>query len=110
MTSEGAKPKNLPPGAGKDKAMDAKELNRSLAKLQDELKRVDKMDDRSRETLRKLDDSIHLVLQASGDIPPAHHAGLRESLEDSIENLEASHPTATALMNRILKALSDMGI
>ena len=90
--------------------MDAKELNKSLAKLRDELKRMDTMDDRSRETLKRLDDSIHRVLQASGDIPPAHHAGLRESLEDSLEYLEASHPTVTALMNRILKALSDMGI
>ena len=41
---------------------------------------------------------------------PDHGHGLRESLENSLVDDEASHPRLTSLMSGILKALSDMGI
>ncbi len=90
--------------------MDPKDLNKTLIELRDELQRVNKVDPRSRAALKKLDENIHLVLEASGDVPAAHHLGLRRSLEDSIGYFEASHPTAVGLVNRLLKALSDMGV
>ena len=90
--------------------MDQDPLNETLAKLQAELKSVTEVDDLSRETLNKLDGDIHRILQSSGEIPPAHHASLRESLTASVEYLETSYPTVAALMNRLVKALSDMGI
>jgi hypothetical protein len=90
--------------------MDQDPLNETLAKLQDELKSVTEVDDLSRETLNKLDGDIHRILQNSGEIPPAHHESLRESLTASIEYLETSYPMVAALMNRLVKALSDMGI
>ena len=90
--------------------MDTKELKKTLAELRDELERVKRVDGRSRESLKKLDEHIHFVLEASGDVPAAHHAGLRQSLEDSLQYFEASHPTAVGLVNRLLKALSDMGV
>ena len=43
-------------------------------------------------------------------MPAEHHRSLRASLEDSFEYLEASHPTVTSLVGRLIKALSDMGI
>ena len=90
--------------------MNKDQLNESLVKLRDELRSLPELDDASRETLRRLDGDIHRILDSSGDVPPAHHASLRESLEDSVQYLEASHPTITALMNRLIKAMSDMGI
>ncbi len=90
--------------------MDNDQFNETLAKLQAELKSVTGIDDRSRETLKRLDGDIGRILQNSGEILPAHHESLRESLADSVEYIEASHPTITALMNRLLKILSDMGI
>ncbi len=90
--------------------MDPKELNKSLVELRDELKRMASLDAGSRAALKKLDEDIHLVLEASGDVPADSHVGLRRSLEDSIEYFEASHPTAVGLVNRLLKALSDMGV
>ncbi len=90
--------------------MNSKQLNESLVELREELKRVNKVSARSREALKKLDDSIHRVLTASGEVPPEHHAGLRENLETSLEYLEAEHPTVTILVRRVLKALTDMGI
>jgi hypothetical protein len=97
-------------GPEKDQAMDQDELNESLAKLRGELKYVMQIDAASRDNLKKLDENIHRILENSGDVPAEHHLSLRQSLEDSFEYLEASHPTVTGLVNRLIKALSDMGI
>lgn len=86
------------------------ELKESLAKLQDELKYAMSIDDASRDNLKKLDENIHRILENSGEVPAEHHRNLRESLEDSFEYLEASHPTVTGLVSRLIKALTDMGI
>lgn len=90
--------------------MKQNELNESLTKLQDELKYVMQIDEASRENLKKLDEDIHRILENSGEVPAAHHLSLRENLENSVEYIEAVHPTATALVGRLIKALSDMGI
>jgi hypothetical protein len=97
-------------GREEDHAMEQNELNESLAKLRDELKYVMQIDDASRENLKKLDGDIHRVLENSGDVPAVHHQSLRASLEESVEYLETAHPTATALVSRLIKALSNMGI
>ena len=86
------------------------ELKESLACLQTELKTVDKVDDASRQALQDLDGNIRRVLENSGAEPGAHHLSLLANLEDSVEYFEASHPQLTILMNRVIKALSDMGI
>ena len=90
--------------------MEQDDLNEALAKLQAELKSVLQIDDASRDKLKKLDEDIHRIMENSGEIPAEHHRSLRESLEDSFEYLEASHPTVTGLVSRLIKALSDMGI
>lgn len=90
--------------------MDNDSLNESLVKLRDELRYAPVVDDSARESLERLDDDIHRILQTPGSCPPAHHVSLRESLQDSIKHFEANHPTVTALMNGLIKALSDMGI
>jgi hypothetical protein len=90
--------------------MDKDHLNESLIELRDELRSVTAVDDSSREALRRLDDDIHRILHNEGDVPAEHHVSLRESLQDSIGSFEASHPTITILMERLIKALSDMGI
>lgn len=90
--------------------MNKDELNESLSGIQAELKKIDRVDDASRELLAKLDDDIHRILGAAGEVPLEHHRTLRESLEKSVGRFEVSHPTLTLLMNRLIKALSDMGI
>ncbi len=90
--------------------MDKDQLNESLVRLRDELRSLSELDEASRKALQRLDGDIHRILNSSGDVPSTRHASLRESLEDSVQYLEASHPTITALMNRLIKALSDMGI
>ena len=90
--------------------MDNDSLNEALVKLRDELRYAPVVDDSARETLQRLDGDIHRILQSAGDVPPDHQASLKENLQDSVQHFEASHPTITALMNQLLKALGDMGI
>jgi hypothetical protein len=89
--------------------MDKDSLNESLVKLRDEL-RYAPVDDSAKDALQRLDGDIHRILQSEGSCPPAHQASLRESLQDSVKHFEATHPAITALMNGLIKALSDMGI
>ena len=90
--------------------MSRQELRDLLSKLHAELKNVKTADSTSRAILRKLGRDIQRILENSGEIPPHHHARLLESLEESVEHFEVSHPKLTSLMNTIIKNLSDMGV
>jgi hypothetical protein len=90
--------------------MDKNNFNESLVRLAAELKKVDRIDENSRELVEKLDADIHRILGANGEVPPEHRLTLIETLERSVDRLEATHPTLTLLMGRLIKALSDMGI
>jgi hypothetical protein len=90
--------------------MNRTSLNESLRQLRAELASIEPADEPARDSLAKLDAEIHRILQEPGQVTPDYGYGLRESLENSLVYYEASHPTLTGLMNRVLKALSDMGI
>jgi hypothetical protein len=90
--------------------MDNAPLKETLAKLQDELKSVGEVDEPSREAINKLGGNIHYFMQYDKEGPPAVHFNLKESLEDSLEYFETTHPVITDLINRLINALSDMGI
>jgi len=86
------------------------ELNECLSGIQAELKKVDRVDDASRELLEKIDQDIHRIFGETGEVPPEQHRTLMENLKKSVDRFEESHPTLTLWMNRLIKALSDMGI
>jgi hypothetical protein len=86
-------------------------LKENLVKLQDELKAVKPADAPSQEAINKLGGNIHLYLNNyDKDGPPSVHFSLKESLEDSLEHFETTHPVITDLITRLIQALSDMGI
>ena len=90
--------------------MKKSELNESLSGLQAELKKVDQVDDASRDLLKRLDDDIHRILGAKGEVAREHGLTLLETLKQSVDRFDASHPTLALMMDRLIKALSDMGI
>jgi hypothetical protein len=90
--------------------MKKEELRDSLLKLHTELKSIKLADKTSSRILKKLGHDIQRILENSGEIPQSHHASLLESLEESGEHFEVSHPKLASLMNTIIKNLSDMGI
>jgi hypothetical protein len=82
----------------------------SLSHLHAELQKIKHVDKTSSQLLNKLGNDIQRILDNSGDIPESHHKSLLASLEESVQHFEVSHPRLTSLMNRIINALSDMGI
>jgi len=86
------------------------ELNECLSGIQAELKKVDRVDDASRELLEKIDQDIHRIFGTTGEVPLEQHRTLMENLTKSVDRFQVSHPTLTLWMNRLIKALSDMGI
>jgi hypothetical protein len=91
--------------------MDNAPLKETLVKLQDELKSVQPADAPSQEAINKLGGDIHIYLQHyDKGGPPGVHFSMKESLEESLEDFEATHPVIADLITRLIQALSDMGI
>jgi hypothetical protein len=91
--------------------MDNAPLKENLVKLQDELKAVKPADAPSQEAINKLGGNVlYLLHYSEKDGPPALHFSVKESLEDSLEYFETTHPVIADLITRLIQALSDMGI
>ena len=73
-----------------------------------EIRKIEDLDDFSRQKLDKLASHVETKLQKPHD--PAHHDRLIRHLEDNIHYFEATHPDLTKVMNRMLTMLSSLGI
>ena len=89
--------------------MDTQELDTLLERLHAELERADRVDDKGRELLRRLDNDIHNLL---GQPEPGSNPllGLAQSLKESIAYLEATHPRVTAVLSDRVNSLSNAGL
>jgi hypothetical protein len=87
--------------------MSDKELRQSLTDLRSELGRLETEEAAVRKRLDALVAGIETRLDAPGDV--AHHHSLVEDLSRSVLQLEVSHPRATAILNRIMASLSNIG-
>jgi hypothetical protein len=76
--------------------------------LDAEIRKMENLDDISREKLDKLVSHVETKLQKPYD--PAHHDRLIGHLEDNIHYFEVTHPDLTMVMNNILILLSNFGI
>jgi hypothetical protein len=91
--------------------MDDLELRELLEKLHDEIEETHSVDDRGRELLHHLDVDIRDLLdRLEDDGQETTDPSVIQSLEESIEHLEVSHPTLTALISQVLTTLSNAGI
>ena len=90
--------------------MQKQQLQEFLAKLHGELSDREKIDDDTRQLLKKFADDINRLLDdddvaAADDVdPPA------EQVQDLVLKFEADHPELTAALNRVATALANMGI
>ena len=86
--------------------MDQQELNSSLHKLRDEIAAISD-NQAARDRLIQIVDDI----KSAGAVPAEEdHHGLLQGIQESIEEFEAEHPRATAILNDIMVTLSNMGI
>jgi chromosome segregation ATPase len=87
--------------------MTIRKLHSELEKLRDEINHLAADDVASRKRLDNLINEIEAKLEnpdASDD------EGLMNNLKDAIAHFETEHPRATAILNDIMVALSNMGI
>ena len=90
--------------------MDNEKFRRDLEKLDAEMKNIQQLDDDSKDKLNRLTSNIQPILKLGKDASAEHHSNLLESLKDSIQHFEVSHPALSAVMNNAINTLSDMGI
>jgi hypothetical protein len=90
--------------------MDEKELRNLLEKLHSEIERTDTIDEKGRELLGDLESDIRGLLERAGRKSIQPHPSTVQRVEDSIDYLEVTHPTLTAMLSQLLATLSNTGI
>jgi hypothetical protein len=84
------------------------ELSETLARLRAEVEGLGFRDPEAPARVHRLIADIERQLGDAGD--SSQRASLLESLPKTIEELEVEHPQLTAVLSRIVTALSSMGI
>ena len=90
--------------------MPKEKLKKTLHGLGDEINSVDHVDDVSRVKLEKLSGKVDTYLAEDAPVESDTTHSLIQDLQDAEEHFEVSHPRLTDGINRVLTALSDMGI
>jgi hypothetical protein len=90
--------------------MGNQELQKLLEQLHREIEHTPAVDPKGRELLRDLNTDItDLIERSEGDVK-GPNAFTIQSLENSIEHFEVTHPTLTEILSRFLTILSNSGI
>jgi hypothetical protein len=90
--------------------MENQDLRKLLVQLHDEIGNTQAVDKKGTELLRDLEADINALLERSGEEPVQLHEGNVLNLEDTLSHFEVTHPDLTALISKILEALSNSGI
>lgn len=88
--------------------MSKKDLQAAIEQLQQELAGAETLDPARRERLQAL--TRQMQEAADEDSLPDEIREVVNSIRDSIEEFEVSHPRATGILNDIMVMLSNMGI
>jgi len=86
-----------------------KETTRILRQLQRQLQDLDSLGEADQKLVEQLRNDIDLLLSHSREVAASSHS-VREQLEKGVGRFEVSHPELTAVMARLIDALSNMGI
>ena len=90
--------------------MDKQQLRERLQQLHSQLQELDSVDEPGRQLLQQLRADIQELLDEGGDEGAHQYGRIGERLRETIEHLEASHPSVTMLMGQMIDALAKMGI
>ncbi|MGE5248648.1 MAG: DUF4404 family protein [Bacteroidota bacterium] len=91
--------------------MDDLELRELLERLHDEIEETHTVDEKGRELLSHLDMDIRDLLdRLEEEGVDSSDPSLIQSLEDSVDHFEVTHPTLTTLLSQVLTTLSNAGI
>ena len=87
--------------------MNKDELHESLERLRAEIKKLDEDDEAIKRRMKRLVADLERQLDSEDS---EHEPQLIEGLRSSIEHFEVEHPRLTAVLNRIMVSLSNIGI
>ena len=91
--------------------MEDTELRELLEKLHDEIEETHSLDEKGRDLLQHLDMDIRDLLdRLEAEGAQTSDPSLIDSLEESIDHLQVSHPILTTLLSQVLTTLSNAGI
>ena len=90
--------------------MNERAITGLLNELHAKLKSENAITERDRELLTRLSVDIQSLLARPGGLAAGKHRSIIDRLRESITRFEAAHPDLTAVLNRMSKALADMGI
>ena len=90
--------------------MDTNSVRTLLKELRSELERTPSLQERDRKHLEELVEETEKALLSSGEaLGPPQHSTI-DRLTDTTQRIEVSHPQLTAILSRVIDALSNMGI
>jgi hypothetical protein len=85
-------------------------LRKLLAELEDELDRVEELDDATRDRLTKVRGEIQESLDREEHPSDWQPEAIVERLTEATYEFSASHPTLSGIVRRLVDALGQMGI
>ena len=90
--------------------MDDQELRKLIEQLHAEIQNTQSVDEKGQELLVHLEADIQKLLAQSGGVTTPVHPSTLQRLEESLDHFEASHPTLTILLSKVLEGFSNVGI
>jgi hemerythrin-like domain-containing protein len=85
------------------------QLRRTVRELEDELHRLDSVDESAREVLREALREIVAALRADG-APDLERETMTDRLNQAAGVFEGQHPTISGIIRRVVDGLGQMGI
>jgi regulator of replication initiation timing len=98
------------PERGRGNYMEKKHLHKTIDELHEELKKTKPSDEHVRGHIERMILEIEMLKSEPGEIPLHRYQQLVERLKDSVQHFEAAHPSLTLAVERVIDALSSMGI
>jgi hypothetical protein len=86
------------------------QLHERLKELHSQLQQLESVDEPDRKLLQELSADIQELLEQHGQQETHQYRRLGDRLTETIEKLEAEHPSLAMMMGQMAEALSKMGI
>ena len=90
--------------------MDDQELRKLLERVHDEIEHTPTIDEKGQQLLADLESDIRALLDRSKDRQEQPRLSTVHRIEDTIDHLEATHPTLTTMLSELLATLTNTGI
>jgi hypothetical protein len=84
-------------------------LHKELRDLHEELKAAAPKSPEARKSVDRLAAQISSHLETTGDLPPAEHRALLESLRAAVDHFEGTHQELTVRISTLITLLSNSG-